>query len=205
MAIQTMIATINGTTPLLMNNPQTVDRFNKYARRMAEINAKKTRRTDDDYLELQDLEVRSKIYWDDELGIYVPDRWVMAGMAKVSNKVAKVPKADIRASVFTTADKYKLTYDGMKKIKTPKDIVGMDQFRHKMLLPQGQVRIAKAMPIFQDWSFSFELEFETTVIDPDSLRRIIEHMARYGGFGDFRPSFGRATAEVQCDALRKAA
>ena len=27
--------------------------------------------------------------------------------------------------------------------------------------------------------------------------RIVQHAAQYGGFGDFRPRFGRATAEVK--------
>lgn len=163
---------------------------------MSEINAKKTRRTDDDYLELQDLEVRSKIYWDDSLGIYVPSRWIMAAIAKVSNKVAKIPKADIRASVFTTETELKLKYRGMQKVKTPEDIVNNPEFRHKMLLPQGQVRIAKAAPIFHDWSFGFTLEYDSTVLDPESLQRIIEHAAKFGGFGDFRPTFGRCIATV---------
>lgn len=43
MAMRTCKVTITGVTPLLQNNPQTVDRFNKFARRMAQINAKKTR------------------------------------------------------------------------------------------------------------------------------------------------------------------
>ena len=40
------------------------------------------------------------------------------------------------------------------------------------------------------------MEFDDKIIDPDSLTRIVEHTARYVGFGDFRPKFGRATAEV---------
>ena len=35
------------------------------------------------------------------------------------------------------------------------------------------------------------------IIDPDSLTRIVEHTSKYGGFGDFRPKFGRAIAEVK--------
>lgn len=197
MTIRTLMVSVTGIAPLLLNNPQTVDRFNKFSKRMAEINAKKTRRTDEDYHELGDLEVESKIYFDDDLGIYVPSRWIMAAMCKVSNKVAKIPKADIRASVFPTEDKVSLKYDKSELVKTPADIVGNTFFRHKMLLPQGQVRIAKHAPIFHKWSFEFELEFDDTVLDSSDMTRILEHACLRGGFGDFRPTFGRAKAEVK--------
>jgi hypothetical protein len=34
------------------------------------------------------------------------------------------------------------------------------------------------------------------MIDPGSLTAIAKHAAKYNGFGDFRPTFGRAVAEV---------
>ena len=181
--------------PLLQNNPQTVDRFNKYAKRMAQINAKKTRRTDDDYYELQDIEVRSKLYFDDEIGVYVPATWITSAIATNSFRVAKISKADTRGSVFPTADKLELSYEDKSKVKAPEDVVGNPFFRHKMILKQGQVRISKAMPIFHKWSFKIGLEFDPSMIDPDSLERVLQHACKYGGFGDFRPTFGRATVE----------
>ena len=190
---------IFGITALLLNNPQTVDRFNPYAKAMAKINAKKTRRTDDDYLKLRDLEIRSKIYWDDELGIYVPFSWVLAALAKHSFHVCKVSKANIRGAVVLAEgqeERIKLSYDKMELVKTPEDIVGNDHFRHLMLLPQGQVRVAKEFPIFHKWSFETNLEYDPSIIDPDGIEETLVHAAKYGGFGDFRPSFGRAKAVV---------
>jgi hypothetical protein len=54
-------------------------------------------------------------------------------------------------------------------------------------------------PIFHNWSFETMLEFDDKTIDPSSLTHVVKHAARYGGFGDFRPTFGRATAEVSTD------
>jgi len=196
MTIRTAKYTITGNSPLLLNNPQTVDRFNVYAKRMSQINAKKTRRTDADYLELRDLEIRSKIYWDDGDGIYVPSRWILAALAKMSHGVVKISKANLRGTVFAVEDKLPLNYRNKSRVKSPEDIIKQDEFRHVMLLPQGGVRIAKATPIFHDWSFSGTLEYDDTQIDPESLERLLQHVSKYGGFGDFRPTFGRATAEV---------
>jgi len=194
--MQSMGIVVSGLSSLLLNNPQCVDRFNKYSREIAIINAKKTKRTDEDYLRLANLEIRSKIYWDDELNIYIPTRWVMAAIAKHAHKIAKSSKAEIRGSVFLTNDNVKLHYKKMDLVKTPEDIVGNDYFRHKMILPQGQVRIAKSFPIFKGWSFTADLEFDSGIIDPEALERILKHACKYGGFGDFRPTFGRAEIEV---------
>lgn len=196
MSIQQIQGTIKGISPLLMNNPQTVDRFNPYSRAMAKINAKKTKRTDDDYLELQNLEVRAKVYFDDALGVYVPSTWLSAAVAANSFRTVKTSKADIRAAVFTTEPRLKLIYRGMNKVKEAEDVVGNPEFRTKLTLKQGQVRVVKAAPIFRDWSFEFGMEFDDKIIDPDSLKYVIEYSAKYGGFGDFRPTYGRATAEV---------
>lgn len=196
MAMRTAAIKVTGVTPLLQNNPQTVDRFNRFAKRMAAINAKKTRRTDDDYLELRDIEVESKVYFDDDIGVYAPATWVSEAIACAAFRVAKISRADIRGALFTTEQKLKLTYRDSDKVKAVEDVVKNDIFRICLALPQGQVRVMKAFPIFHKWSFSTEVEFDDKIIDPDSLTRIVEHTAKYGGFGDFRPTFGRAVAEV---------
>ena len=187
---------IKGLDYLLLNNPQTVDRFNKYSKRMAAINAKKTRRTDDDYLELRKIEVESKMYFDDTIGVYVPSTWLTAAIGVNAFRVAKVSKADIRGAVFAIAEKCKLAFDKSNIVKSLADVVGNPVFHHSATLKQGQVRIVKYFPIFKHWSFECGIEFDDKIIDADSLSRIIHHAANYGGFGDFRPTFGRATAEV---------
>ena len=199
MAIRFLKATFKGINPLLLNNPQTVDRFNHYAKAMSKINAKKTKRTDDDYLELRNLEMKAKIYFDSEVGLYVPSTWVLAAVATNSFRTAKISRDSIRGGVFTTEDKLKLKYRGMDKVKTEDDVVFNEMFRHQMLLPQGQVRVAKTVPIFHDWEFECGLEFDDAIADEDSMKTIIKHAAKYGGFGDFRPTFGRATVEIDCE------
>lgn len=188
--------TYKGIRPLILANPQTVDRFNPYARRMAAINAKKTNRTDDDYRELADLEVRSRSYWNDDTGVYVPGRWVLASIAQNSNAIAKVSKLKIRGSLFVDQETLPLTYAHQNKVKTIDDIVGNEVFRLRMILPQKGVRVAKSMPHFLDWSFSANLTYDEKTIDPDQLEAVIKYSAERVGFGDFRPTFGRCTAEV---------
>jgi hypothetical protein len=196
MAIQQAKIIVTGISPLLQNNPQTVDPFCAYAKAKKAITAKRTSKTDDDLIELGNIETESKIYFDDALGVYIPATWLTEAIICTGFSVAKIGRARMRGGLFATESKIALNYRDKKKVKTITDVVMNPVFRHRMLLKQGQVRVPKDAPIFHDWSFSTVVEFDDTVVDFGSLRRIVERSAKYGGFGDFRPTFGRATAEV---------
>lgn len=196
MSMQTATIKVTGFAPLLLNNPQTVDRFNTYARLMKSINDKKTARTDDDYHELRKLEVTSKMYFDQEIGVYVPSTWLSESIARSAFTTVKIGKDKIRGGVFATDSKIKLTFDQQDKVKTLVDVVNNPFFHHTMALPQGQVRVVKVFPIFHNWSFETKVEFDDAIIDLAMLRRVCEYAGRFVGFGDLRPTFGRAKSEV---------
>ncbi len=196
MAIRQARIKITGIAPLLQNNPQTVDPFNHFAKAKKAITDKRTAKTDDDLLELGNLETESKVYFDDEIGVYVPATWLTESIIVTGFAVAKIGRAKMRGGLFATEQKIKLNYRGQNKVKTITDVVMNPEFRHRMLLKQGQVRVPKEAPIYHDWSFETVIEFDDTVVDLGSRKRIVDRAAKYGGFGDFRPTFGRAVAEV---------
>ena len=195
MAIKTLNVKFSGFSPLLLNNPQTVDPFNHYAKLKKPLTSKRSK-TDEDLLAIREIEVEGKLFFDDKLGIYVPTRWVMAAIAKNGYALTKIAKAKLRGAVFTTHEKAKLEYDGMKNVKTKKDIAKNDKFVTTLILPMRDVRLAKNFPIFHEWSFEVELEYDDKIVDRRDLKSILEYSAKYGGFGDFRPTYGRAIAEV---------
>lgn len=195
MAIQAARITVTGMNYLLQNNPQTVDPFNRYTKAKKTITDKRIK-TEDDLLELGNIETESKVYFDDELGVYVPTRWLTEAICTGAYAVIKVGRGKMRGGVFATADKAKLLYEGSDKVKTIADVVMNPKFRHRAMLPQGQARVPKDFPIFKKWSFSTVVEFDDTVVDFAGIRKVMERTAQYVGFGDFRPTFGRATAEV---------
>jgi len=188
--------TFTGTSPLLLNNPQMVDRFNKHAKAAALITAKGKRRTDDDYLEMRDIEMRAKVYWNDDLGIYVPTTWLTSALNSNSFKHYKISKADMRSAVFCKAAVSRLKYEGRNAVKKVTDIVNNEHYRHMMLLKQGQVKIAKVFPIFHKWDFDVEFVFDSGVVDEATIDDMLMRVGRYGGFGDFRPTFGLCDVSV---------
>ena len=197
MAMQAAKLSVRGIAPLLTNNPQTVDRFNHYAKKMKSINDKKTRRTDDDYLELRDLEMASKVYFHDAVGVYVPATWVTESIAGSAFGTVKLSRDKVRGAMFVTDSKIALEYDNKDKVKAAADVVGNSAFRHTIALPQGQVRVVKVFPIFHKWSFETTVEFDDSIMDMGMLSRIAAYAGKYVGYGDLRPTFGRAIVEVK--------
>ena len=196
MAIRQATISIAGISPLLQNNPQTVDPFNQYAKAMKAITNKRTGKTEDDLIELGNIEARAKLYFDDQVGVYVPARWVTEALVTAAHGIIKVSRDKMRGGVFSTEDKVALHYDGIEQVKTADDVVYNPKFRLRMGLPQGRVRVPKDFPIFHGWSFGTVIEFDDKVVDLGGIKRIIEHSAKYVGFGDFRPTFGRALGEA---------
>ncbi len=197
MAIKEITVKFIGISPLLQNNPQTVDVFNRYSKLKKPLSDKRGKaKTDDVIQKLRDIEVESKLYFDDDIGVYIPSRWVLAAVAQNAYALTKISKAKTRGAVFTTEDKFKLNYDGMKGVKTKLDIVHNPKFVVTLILPQQNVRLAKSAPIFHKWSFNVTLEFDDAIINREDLVTILEYSAKYSGFGDFRPTYGRALCEV---------
>lgn len=198
MAIKTLKAKFTGINPLLQNNAQTVDVFNKYSKLKKPLTSKRTK-TDEDVLELRNLDVESKLYFDKDLGVYVPNSWLMASLAKNSWSTIKVKKDHVRAGIFIVQDKVSLKYDGMELVKDIKDIALNDRFVSTIILPMNKVRLAKSFPIFHKWSFEFDVEYDDTIFNKSELQSLLEYCAKYNGFGDFRPTYGRAVCEVTHD------
>lgn len=196
MAIRQATITISGISPLLQNNPQTVDPFNPYAKAKKALTDKGRRKTEDDLIEIGNIETRSKLYFDDQVGVYVPARWLTEAIVTAAFGTIKIGKDKMRGGVFSTEDKIALRYDGIEQVKTADDVIYNPKFRLRMGIPQGKDRVAKDWPIFHGWSFGTVIEFDDSVADFNGIKRIVEKTAKYVGFGDFRPTFGRAIAEV---------
>jgi hypothetical protein len=196
MSIKTMKITFKGIDGLLLNNPQTTDPLNKFAKEMKKLTSKR-KKQDEDILEMRRIEMRAKLYWDDEVGVFVPSSWVMAMLCANSWTRAKIKKADIRAAVFASEWKLPLSYKGKRGVKSPIDIVDNEDFQCIKSLKQGQVRVVKATPIFTDWSFTSTIEYDESMVSTDELVGLIEYGSKFGGFGDFRPTYGRAVPEIE--------
>ena len=187
-------AMINGNNEIRINNPQSADPLNKYAKKFKELNANR-KKTDADIEVMRNLEIESKLYFDEKVGVWIPSTWIMAAISKESFKQCKISKANTRGAVFTNVNKIPLKYNGIKAVKTIEDLVLNKDFRTTELLKQGQVKIAKGIPTFTDWSFEIDLDFDEEVVTENEIIKILKVAVERNGFGDFRPTYGRGKLE----------
>jgi hypothetical protein len=202
MAIKTLTVKFTGISPLLQNNPRSVNPLDKVAQKANQSYlAWKKNRTEDGFLESSMLAVETKLYWNNDIGVYVPTRWVMASLAKKAFAILGkgYSKDAVRGAIFPTHNIAKLSYDGDNAVKKIEDIYRNEKFTTLLILPQGQIRLPKSFPIFHKWSFETELEYDDNIFSSDQIERVLSYTAKYNGFGDFRPSYGRCLAEVTND------
>lgn len=185
-----------GNNEIRINNPQSADPLNKYAKAMKEINAiHHTKKTDADREKLEHLSIESKLYFNDNLGVWIPSTWVMAGLGGVSFKLVGIGKKVIREGVFMNQDKLKLSYSGMQSVKKIEDVVLNPDFKTVEFHTIDRKKIAKGTPKFDNWSFNIDIDFDEEVITEQEIVACLKMMVTRKGFGDFRPTYGRGQIE----------
>ena len=188
--MKNLTCTFIGSGDLRINNPQTADSLNKYAKKIKALRAVK-KKTEADEINLRNIEVESKLYFNEELGVWIPTTWIIAALGGLSFKQLKISKADLRGGVFPNSSKMKLKYNGMENVKKIEDVVLNHRFRSLDLLKQGTVKLPKSTPTFQGWSFDVDLDFDEEIITELEIERILAMSIERKGYGDFRMGRGR--------------
>lgn len=181
---------ITGTAPLLMQAETLANPLHELTKQHKAVAVKK-KKSEDDYLWLMESEWSASMYFDDELGPYIPALNIEGCIAE-AGKIHRMGKT-IKQAVRVVDDKHKLEYDGPRKKEKlwqsgkHADVRGVNVAGKKIM---------RCRPIFLSWSTQFDVEFMEDVIDKGELVRAVEEAGRRIGIGTYRPRFGRFTVEA---------
>jgi hypothetical protein len=188
--------TLTGTTPLLMHNQRLADPLDPFAKAMKALNGKRSKdKTDDDRVELARLEFLGGLYHHDQLGPYLPAENIkqsIIGGAKLSRDGRSVDRAVIMIGE-TEMQIAPLLYTGPRKAD---ELWEDENFRNRSQVIVGQNRVTRCRPMFREWSCVVDALYDPNMIDFEKLQRVTTAAGLYAGVGDWRPRFGRYTAEV---------
>lgn len=180
-----------GETPLLMSSGE-VDRESELYREYRAL-SKARAKTLEQEAQLRELEWHTRIYYDEELGPYMPGKNVKELLRSAATKW-KLGEA-VRRSLVVPDYRIPLIYKG------PKDLKGLwdEGYRYTTMVANagaGSGRVERTRPCFDQWELKCEIAFDTDELDPDSFMQIVQRSQKYG-LGDYRPEFGAfiATAE----------
>ena len=182
---------VTGVTPLLMHS----DRYSNPLDPMTKKHKSLTgvlKKTDDIHEAIAISEWRGGLYYDDDIGVYVPGDNFVASLVEGARQ-DKLGKAFTRSVILLT-DKCKLThkYPGTLKQMEAK----IEKYSYTKSVVVSRARIMRVRPIFHDWSFECSVMYDEEAVNRESIVSAAEKAGNMVGICDWRPRFGRFTVEV---------
>lgn len=180
---------IVGSRPLLMHADVFADPLNPLTKAHKVLTGKR-KKTDDDHESIAKSEWRGGMYFDEQMGPYVPGVNIEAAMI-AGGKLSKLG-TQLKRSAEVMHEKCKLEYDGPRTVEKLWD----QRFYDARSVKVSQARLMRYRPIFRDWSLVCEIAYDPESIDKNQVIKCLEDGGQYCGIGDYRPKFGRFSVEV---------
>lgn len=180
-----------GTHALLMHNSRLSNPLDPTAKAMKRITSKRIK-TEEDHVALAQLEHAGGLYFDPDLGPYLPGQ----NFERCLVDAARITKSGkkIERGVFIDSDINPLFYDGPRDA----ELLWKDEnFRHSASVKVGTQRVTRTRPQFRQWKVDAEGQYDPSVINLQELAEIADTAGKMIGLGDWRPRFGRFVATVE--------
>lgn len=186
-----LYVTLNGTSPLIEHSPKCVNPLHPLSKKMKELTSKR-KKTEEDLEKISDLEWESGVYWDDNIGLVVPNECIASAFldgAKMNKNGSSFQKyvqvVDSQAALDIGETQ---VYDTLKTDPRFRDVRSVCVMR---------ARVIRTRPRFNTWRTSFKLMYDETKIDLDTIVLAIENAGNYVGMYEMRKmGYGRFAASV---------
>jgi hypothetical protein len=181
---------ITGISPMLMHSNQGVNPLHPLRIEVSKI-TKKRKKTEEEILTMLDLEYQLNMYYDDQIGPYVPAANVEACLRDAAKKHKK--GKDFTSALFVEPDMIPLQYEGPHKID---ELVKDMRFRDVRPASIDRKSVLRCRPRFNSWRIEFNITYDSTVLDLQDIVNALDIGGRLIGLNDYRPRYGRFAAEI---------
>jgi len=193
MAMKTVRIRATGASALLQAHPQTSDPLSEFTQAIGALSTKR-KKTLADHEELARRKWLGSIYWNAEIGPYLPaeNLWRSIIDGGRQSKDGKLIERGLRPLV----DMMAIQYSG------PRDLISLwaggksKWVDRRPAKPPGQGKIVACRPVFPEWVVEGLFGVDDEVLDLHTLRRIADVAGLRCGVGTYRLRFGRYEAEV---------
>lgn len=187
-----MKITMTGTTPLMLHNVRLADPLDPWAKELKRLNGKRTK-TEDDRLEISRVEFGGGLYYDPEIGPYLPAANLFRALIEAGT-VTKSGKK-IERGLIVTQDRAAIEYDGPRTIDELWGDGNTPYVDRRMVNVQRQ-RVSRTRPIFPRWACAFGVEVDPAILDPEDFEAIVVRTGSMVGVGEYRRFYGRFEGKV---------
>lgn len=196
MALTTIKIKWTGFRPLIMNNGEAVDPENPFTIENKEIRKTKSKDiTPAQTARLKWLDWRASIYWDDDVGLYIPADNILKTIIEGARKI----RAGKQAESTLIMDEEMIPIQCGKVPKTPEGIYERAEFKFLKMVripPRTGARMMKLRCVIPTgWVLEFPLTFDDSIMKPNDVKRANIEGGSLIGLCDWRPRFGRFQAE----------
>ena len=183
--------TLNGTNTLMMHSPKTVNPLHPLALELKKYTSKR-KKTEDDLQKISELEWEAGLYYDEENGLHIPTECLQKTLENGA-KLFKAGKDIQRYVIFPNAV---ATLD----IGVPFDLAKM---KHDMkyfdvrAVAVMRARVIRTRPRFDVWRCEFDILYDETHIDVETISRAFENSGQYVGLCEARSlGYGRFATRI---------
>ncbi len=189
--MKTLKVTWKGISPLIMHSCQCVNPLHPIAKELKKYTSKRNK-TDEDLEKISDLEWESGAYWKDGMGLYIPGENVEATLRN-GGKVNKKGK-DIEKYVMVV-DPYIKFYYGEELTK--EELIKNYEYRDTRVMTVQRAKIFRTRPRFDQWQIIFDLTYDESKIDIETIVNAMEYAGQYVGLCDSRPKYGKFVSIIE--------
>jgi hypothetical protein len=189
--MKTLKVTWKGLSPLIMHSCQCVNPMLDISKDLKKLTSKKTK-TEDDLTNISHLEWEAGLYWDKEIGPYIPAENIEATIrngAKANKKGKDIEK-------YLTVSTLYAPLDYGEKL-TKEQLRAKSQYRDVRPMTVNRAKILRTRPRFDTWKIEFEVIVHENKIDDQTIIDAMDYAGLYVGLCDSRPKYGKFTTIIE--------
>ena len=183
--------TLTGTAPLIMHNGRLASTLDPASKAVKQYTSKR-KKTDQDYDAIAQLEFHGGLYIDPDVGPYVPGENVQ----RMCFDAAKMSRRGqhIKRGLFIHTNINPIAYNGPR---TADGLWDDENFRFIRTVVVAGKRVPRSRPVFTEWLVAAEGTLDESQLNFSEFADIVEQGGAYVGLGDWRPRYGRFTADLE--------
>ena len=181
---------IHGLSPIILHSCQCVNPLHPISLEMKKLTSKR-KKTEEDIVKLSDLEWEAGLYWNDEVGVYIPAENLEATIreAAKSSKLGKhFQKGFMVKNMMVPMD--------IGEELTKEEMRSDARFRDVRPMKVQQSRVLRTRPRFNMWNLTFTAAYDEKILNFEDVVNAFEYGGQYVGLCDSRPKYGKFSASI---------
>ena len=183
--------TLKGITPLIMHSCQCVSALHPISIELKKYTSKKNK-SEDDLLQISNLDFLGGLYWRDDVGVYVPAENIEATIINGAKSFRK--GTDIQK--FCTVNDPWIPLNYGKKL-TKEELMADYNYRDCRIMTVMRKKVTRTRPRFNRWELTFVLTYDSSRIDLETIKNAVEYAGAYVGLCDSRPKYGKFSVVIE--------